>query len=35
MGCLRSVLDHLPPNSTVALQIERDGKLLFVPVDVD
>jgi len=35
MGGLRSLLDHLPPNCTVALQIERDGKLLFVPVDVD
>ncbi len=35
IGGLRSVLDHLPPNCTVALQIERDGKLLFVPVDVD
>src|SRR5215813_4177626 len=35
MGSLRSVLDHLPANCTVALQIERDGKLLFVPVDVD
>jgi serine protease Do len=32
---LRSALDHLAPNSSVVLQIERDGKLMFVSFQLD
>ena len=32
---LRSALDNLAPNSSVVLQIERDGKLMFVSFDLD
>jgi len=32
---LRSALDHLAPNSPVVLQIERDGKLMFISFQLD
>jgi len=35
MEGLRSVLDKLKPNSSVALQIERNGTLMFVSFEVD
>jgi serine protease Do len=35
MAALRSALDHLPPNNSVVLQIERDGRLMFVSFEVD
>ena len=35
MAALRSALDHLAPNTSVALQIERDGRLMFVSFEVD
>jgi len=35
MAALRSVLDHAVPNSPVVLQIERDGRLMFVSFDLD
>jgi len=35
MAALRSAVDHLAPNSSVALQIERNGRLMFVSFDVD
>jgi serine protease Do len=35
MAALRSAVDHLTPNSSVALQIERNGRLMFVSFDVD
>ncbi len=35
MAALRSALDHLSPNTPVVLQIERDGKLMFVSFELD
>jgi serine protease Do len=35
MAALRSALDHLAPNSSVVLQIEREGKLMFVSFELD
>jgi len=35
MAALRSAVDHLAPNSSVALQIERNGRLMFVSFEVD
>ena len=35
MTALRSALDHLAPNSSVVLQIERDGRLMFVSFELD
>lgn len=32
---LRSTLDHLSPNSSVVIQIERAGKLMFVVIKLD
>ena len=33
--CLRSGLDQLKPHSPVVLQIERDGKLMYVEFQLD
>jgi serine protease Do len=30
MAALRSALDHLAPNASVVVQIERDGRLMFI-----
>jgi serine protease Do len=35
MEALRSALNQLKPNSPVVLQIERDGKLMFVSFELD
>ena len=35
METLRAVLDQLKQNSPVVLQIEREGKLMFVPFQLD
>lgn len=35
MAALRSALDHLAPNPSVVLQIERDGRLMFVSFQLD
>ncbi len=35
MAALRSVLDHLAPNTSVVLQIEREGRLMFVSFEID
>jgi serine protease Do len=35
MAALRSALDHLSSNTPVVLQIERDGKLMFVSFELD
>lgn len=35
MAGLRSNLDHLAANTTVVLQIERDGRLMFVSFELD
>jgi len=35
MAALRSDLDRLASNSSVVLQIERDGKLMFVSFEPD
>ena len=35
IAALRSDLDHLPSNSAVVLQIERDGRLMFVSFELD
>jgi serine protease Do len=32
---LRSALDHLSPNSAVVLQIEREGRLMFIVFKLD
>lgn len=33
MAALRSALDHLAPNISVVLQIERNGRLMFVSLE--
>ena len=35
MEGLHGALDHLKPNSSVVLQIEREGKLMFVSFELD
>ena len=35
MAALRSALDHLAPNTSVVLQIEREGRLMFVSFEID
>lgn len=35
MAALRSALDRLASNSSVVLQIERDGRLMFVSFELD
>jgi serine protease Do len=35
MAALRSALDHLAPNSSVVLQIEREGRFMFVAFELD
>ena len=35
MTALRSALDHLAPNTSVTLQIERNGRLMFVSFELD
>src|SRR6185312_3268243 len=35
MAALRSALDHLAPNASVVLQIERDGRFMFVSFELD
>jgi len=35
MAALRSAVDHLAPNTPVALQIERNGRLMFVSFELD
>ncbi len=35
MAALRAALDHLSPNSSVVLQIEREGRLMFVFFELD
>ena len=35
IAALRSALDHLAPNTAVVLQIERDGRLMFVSFELD
>src|SRR6185295_16817432 len=35
IAALRSALDHLAANSAVVLQIERDGRLMFVSFEMD
>ncbi len=35
IAALRAALDHLAPNTSLVLQIERDGRLMFVSVDLD
>jgi serine protease Do len=35
MGGLRSTLDHLAPDAPVVLQIERDGKFMFISFQLD
>lgn len=35
MAALRSALDHLPANASVVLQIERDGRLMYVSFELD
>jgi serine protease Do len=35
MAALRSALDHLAANASVVLQIERDGRLMFVSFELD
>ena len=35
ISALRAALDHLAPNTSLVLQIERDGRLMFVSVDLD
>jgi len=35
MAALRSALDHLAPNAAVVLQIERDGRFMFVSFEID
>jgi len=35
MAALRSALDRLASNSSVVLQIERDGRLMFVSFQLD
>ena len=35
MEALRSALDHLSPGSPIVLQIERDGKLMFISFKLD
>jgi serine protease Do len=35
IAALRSALEHLTPNDSVVLQIERDGRLMFVSFELD
>jgi serine protease Do len=35
MEALRTTLDHMKPNSAAVLQIEREGKLMFVFFQLD
>lgn len=35
MAALRSALDHLAPNASVVLQIEREGRFMFVSFELD
>jgi S1-C subfamily serine protease len=35
IAALRSALDHLASNTAVVLQIERDGRLMFVSFELD
>jgi serine protease Do len=35
IAALRSAVDHLAPNTSVALQIERNGRLMFVSFELD
>ena len=35
LAALRSALDHLSSNTPVVLQIERDGRLMFVSFELD
>jgi serine protease Do len=35
MAALRAAVDHLAPNTAVALQIERNSRLMFVSFEVD
>jgi len=35
MAALRSALDHLAANAAVVLQIERDGKFMYVSLELD
>jgi S1-C subfamily serine protease len=35
IAALRSALDHLAPNTAVVLQIEREGRLMFVSFELD